>query len=71
MESWYNFKLRAVIGDDSGDDKEVTILNRTLRHVGGGLEYCADERHEMEIRAEFGIGETSKGLESPAEKENL
>ena len=51
MRAWYDLKLRAVIGDDEEDDKEVTILNRTLKHVGHRLEYCADERHEAEIRA--------------------
>ena len=71
MRAWYDLKLRAVIGDDEEDDKEVTILNRTLKHVGHGLEYCADERHEAEIRAEFGIGAGSKGLESPVEQEVL
>ena len=60
MRSWYDLKLRAVIGDDEGDDNEVTILNRTLRHVGDGLEYHADEKHEAEIRAECGIGIDSK-----------
>ena len=54
-----------------GDDKEVTILNRTLRHVGDGLEYHADEKHEAEIRADYGIGIDSKSLESPAEKKDL
>ena len=71
MEGWYQLKLRAVIGDDDGDDKEVKILNRTLKHVGHGLEYHADERHEAEIRAEFGIGAESKSVESPVEKEDL
>jgi hypothetical protein len=71
MEGWYDLKLRAVIGDDDEDDKEVTILNRKLKHVGHGLEYHADERHEAEIRAEFGIDAGAKSLESPVEKESL
>ena len=71
MEVWYNLKLRAVVGDDEGDDKEVTILNRTLKHVGDGLEYHADERHESAIRQMFGIGAGANGLESPVEKEEL
>ena len=60
-----------MIGEDDGDDKEVTILNRKLKHVGHGLEYHADERHEAEIRAEFGIDAGAKSLESPVEKESL
>ena len=46
MRSWYDLKVRAVMGDDDDDDKEVTILNRTLRLTDGGLEYAADPRHE-------------------------
>ena len=32
---------------------EVTILNRTLKHTGDGLEYSAEEEREM--RAEFSM----------------
>ena len=71
MREWYDLKVRAVIGDDDEDDKEVTILNRTLRHTGDGLEYAADPRHEKEIRAEYHIGPESKGLDAPAVKEEL
>ena len=53
------------------NDKEVTILNRTLKHTGDGLEYSADPRHEREIRAEFNIGRESKGLNAPAIKVEL
>ena len=45
MGQWHDVTVRAVIGDDDGDDKEVTILNRTLKHSGDGLEYSADPRH--------------------------
>ena len=71
MREWYDLKVRAVIGDDDGDDKEVAILNRTLRHTGDGLEYSADPRHEAEIRAEYGVGPESKGLDAPAVKEEI
>ena len=66
MKAWYDLKVRALIGDDSEDDKKVTILNRTLRHVGAALEYNADEKHEAEIREKVwdparvqGVGEPS------------
>ena len=68
MEGWYDLKLRAVIGHDDEDDKEVTILNWKLNHVGHGLEYHVDERHEAEIRAEFGIDAGAKRQENPVEK---
>ena len=71
MKQWYALKVRAVIGDDDTDDKEVVILGRTLRHIGDGLEYEADARHEAEIRAEYKVENNSKSLEAPAEKEEL
>ena len=27
MQEWWDIKLRAIIGDDKGDDREVTIPN--------------------------------------------
>ena len=71
MKEWYDLKVKAIIGDDDEDDKEVVILNRTLRHTGDGIEYYADEKHEAEIRSEFGIEPGSNGLESPVEKEDI
>ena len=50
MSQRYDLKVRAVVGDDDGDDKEVTILNRMLKL---GFQHSADPRHEREIRAEF------------------
>ena len=71
MGQWYDLTVRGVVGDDDGDDKEVTIFNRTLKHTGDGLEYSADPRHEREIRAEFSIGCESKGLNAPTMKEEV
>ena len=36
MESWWDIKVRAVMGDDARDDKEATILNRTVRWTREG-----------------------------------
>ena len=71
MGQWYDLTVRTVVGDDDGDDEEVTILKRTLKHTGDGLEYSVDPRHEGEIRAEFSIGCESKGLNAPARKEEV
>ena len=30
MESWYEIKVRGMLGMDEGDEKEFTILNRHL-----------------------------------------
>ena len=59
-----------MVRDDDGDDKEVTILNRTLKHTIDGLD-SAGPRHEREIRDEFSIGCESRGLNAPAIKEEV
>ena len=41
--------MRGIVGDEAGDDKEVTILNRRLRWTGDKLILCADEKHVKEI----------------------
>ena len=35
MEDSYELKMRAMLGDDFGDDKEITILNRLISWQGG------------------------------------
>ena len=34
MEDSYELKMRAMLGDDFGDDKEITILNRLISWQG-------------------------------------
>ena len=69
MRKHYELKVRAVLGDEARDDKEVTILNRKLKWVGDSLEYEADDRHVKEILEYFGLTEESKGLDIPIVKE--
>ena len=35
MEESYELKMRALLGDEAGDDREITILNRGIRWEGG------------------------------------
>ena len=37
-------KVRAILGPDSGDDKEVTILGRVFRWHEDGIRFEADPR---------------------------
>ena len=37
VRQWYELTVRAVLGDDDQDDKEV-ILNRTLKITDSGLD---------------------------------
>ena len=67
MESWWDLKLRAIIGDGPGDDKTVTILNRNLTWDGSGFDLTADPKHREEVLKEFGLTEESRGLSVPIE----
>jgi hypothetical protein len=68
MRSWYDLKLRGIMGSGPSDDKELTLLNRTIRWHGDSLEYEADPRHAREIIEQLGLQEDSKGVESPSKK---
>ena len=46
MDECYDIKVRAMLGEEEGDNKEVTILNRTIRwNKGGIIAYEADHKH--------------------------
>ena len=62
MKKVYELKVRGILGDGPDDDKEITVLNRTLRWTTEGLEYRADDKHAQEITKYFGLTENSKGL---------
>ena len=61
MREVYELKVRGILGDEPDDDKEITILNRTLRWTTEGLEYKADDRHVREIVNYFEFREDSRG----------
>jgi hypothetical protein len=69
MKEWWDVKLRAVMGDESGDDREVTILNRTLRWDGSALTLRADEKHVREILKEFNLTKESRGITIPVDQD--
>ena len=39
MEEWFDMKVKAVLGPDPKDDREVAILGRCVRCVEDGLGY--------------------------------
>jgi hypothetical protein len=53
MRSWWDVKLRGILGSDSGDAKEITILNRTLTWDGRRMTLRADPKHRREILKAF------------------
>ena len=71
MEQRYEIKVRAMLGPDAGDDKEVRILNRLVRWEKDRIVYEGDEKHAQVVIREMGLEEGSKGFDIPvlAEKE--
>ena len=54
-----------MIGSKAGDQKELRILNCTLRWCKGGLVFAANLRHGREVIDELGLNK-SKPVSSPA-----
>ena len=69
MASWFEIKVRATLGEDSYDDKEVMILGRIVKWKEGGLEYEADPRHRSEVMKYFGFEEDSRALTVNGDKD--
>ena len=70
LKETYELKVRGFMGDEPNDDKEITILNRTLRWTEEAFEYEADRKHVQEIVNYFGLREDSKGLSAAMAKES-
>ena len=65
------FEVRAhTLGPETGQEREVRILNRVIRWTEDGLEYEPDQRHsEIAIR-ELGL-EGARAVATPGTKEEL
>ena len=57
MGEWYDIKVRGRLGSSEWNEKEITILGRTLRWTKDGLEYEGDEKHRKEILKSWGLGD--------------
>ena len=49
MQIWFEIKVRALMGEDANDDKEVVILGRIVKWTADGIEYQADPKHRRLI----------------------
>ena len=56
MKSWFEIKLRGILGDDEKDMKQITILGRVVRWTRDGIEYEADPKHRQNLLDHFGFG---------------
>ena len=61
-------KVRATLGPEPTDDKEVSILNRVVRWCDDCLLYEADPRHVEQLLRDAGL-EDCKPLTTPGVKE--
>jgi hypothetical protein len=68
MGDWYLMTVKGTVGPGPGDSKTLRILNRKLWVDGDSLVYEADEKHAKILCEHFGLGEDSKGLDSPTVK---
>ena len=67
MEKVYELKS-TILGPEKHNEKELKILNRTLRWTEEGIQYEGDRRHAEVIIKELGIGDL-KPLSSPGAPE--
>ena len=56
IQQSFEVKIRAVIGEEEGDDKEAVVLGRTVRWRSWGIEYEAHGRHRQALLDEVGFG---------------
>ena len=68
MASWFEVKVRGVLGKDQHDDKEIVILGRLVQWGEDGIRYQADPKHRRLLLEHAGLGEDSRALKSNGEK---
>ena len=69
VPTWFEVKVRGMLGHDEKDNKEIIILGRTLRWTQDGLEYEADPTHRKMILEHFGLDSSCKSLKYNADKD--
>eukprot|EP00973_Karenia_brevis_P061747 8587590-Karenia_brevis.AAC.1 len=60
MESWFEIKVRAALGPEEKDDKEVRILGKLVRWTDEGIKYEADPKHRSLVLEYFGFDSKTK-----------
>jgi len=69
MGSWFEIKVRGKIGPEVGDNKEMTILNRTITWEEWGIKIVADPKHAERLIDFFGLEENSSTVVSIGKKD--
>ena len=68
MKSWFKIKLRAMLGPDEKDDKEVILLGRRVRWLHDRIEWEADPNHRRKVLEHFGMDDSTRALSCNEEK---
>ena len=55
MKGWFEVKVRARLGPEPNDDKEISVLVRAVRWKDWGIEYQADPKHRNIVLEQFGF----------------
>ena len=70
MKGWFEIKVRATLGPDEGDDKEVVILGRRVKWHDWGIEWEADPKHREMLMEKFGYNSKTKSLNHNGDNED-
>ena len=68
-KSWFEIKVRALLGPEEGDDKSIVLRGRQVRRTEEGIEYEAEPKHRKWIMEHFGFDEESSLLVFNGEKD--
>ena len=55
MRSWFEVKVRGILGRDKKDLKEIVLLGRILRVCDWGFEFEADPKHREMVLKHFEV----------------
>ena len=69
MKSWFEVKLRAILGPGKNDEKEVVIFGRIVKWTAEGIEYEADPKHRRIVLEYFGFQDNTRPLVNNGEKD--
>jgi hypothetical protein len=70
MKGWFDLKIRARLGPEVGDDKDIVILGRHVNWGPDGISINADPKHAESIKKYCDINENSKSLSNPGKKDD-
>ena len=69
MQSWFEIKVRGILGPDDKDCKEMVILGRVVKWKSWGIEWSADPKHREIVIDHFSFKEGGKGAANNGDKE--